>query len=129
MTLLQSVVLNLLAVALMLILWALPVSADWLCDGDRLGLERVAGAVDARGLAGGIPNSSEGTLPGDGILLSWRGTTLQLPRTNNAGPPSYTDGRWWWRESDGEPPEFLERRGVVIEHICEPLVDAPVQTH
>jgi hypothetical protein len=122
-------VLHLLVAALLLILWALPVSADWLCDGDRLQLERVAGAVDVRGLAGGIPNSSDGTLPGDGILLSWRGTTLQLPRTNNAGPPSYTDGRWWWREPLGERPEFLERRGDVIEHACEPLVDAPVQTH
>lgn len=121
--------LHLLVAALLLILWALPVSADWLCDGDRLQLERVAGAVDVRGLAGGIPNSSDGTLPGDGILLSWRGTTLQLPRTNNAGPPSYTDGRWWWREPVGEAPEFLERRGDVIEHACEPLVDAPVQTH
>jgi hypothetical protein len=122
-------VLHLLVAALLLILWALPVSADWLCDGDRLQLERVAGAVDVRGLAGGIPNSSDGTLPGDGILLTWRGTTLQLPRTNNAGPPSYTDGRWWWREPVGEAPEFLERRGDVIEHSCEPLVDAPVQTH
>ena len=121
--------LHLLVAALLLILWALPVSADWLCDGDRLQLERVAGAVDVRGLAGGIPNSSDGTLPGDGILLSWRGTTLQLPRTNNAGPPSYTDGRWWWREPVGEAPEFLERRGDVIEHACELLVDAPVQMH
>ena len=121
--------LHLFVAALLLILWALPVSADWLCDGDRLQLERVAGAVDVRGLAGGIPNSSDGTLPGDGILLSWRGTTLQLPRTNNAGPPSYTDGRWWWREPVGEAPEFLERRGDVIEHACELLVDAPVQTH
>ncbi len=121
--------LHLFVAALLLILWALPVSADWLCDGDRLQLERVAGAVDVRGLAGGIPNSSDGTLPGDGILLSWRGTTLQLPRTNNAGPPSYTDGRWWWREPVGEAPEFLERRGDVIEHACEPLVDAPIQTH
>ena len=121
--------LHLFVAALLLILWALPVSADWLCDGDRLQLERVAGAVDVRGLAGGIPNSSDGTLPGDGILLTWRGTTLQLPRTNNAGPPSYTDGRWWWREPVGEAPEFLERRGDVIEHACEPLVDAPIQTH
>ena len=121
--------LHLFVAPLLLILWALPVSADWLCDGDRLQLERVAGAVDVRGLAGGIPNSSDGTLPGDGILLSWRGTTLQLPRTNNAGPPSYTDGRWWWREPVGEAPEFLERRGDVIEHACEPLVDAPIQTH
>ena len=115
--------LRLLAVALMLTLWALPVSADWLCDGDRLGLERVAGAVDVRGLAGGIPNSSEGTVPGDGILLSWRGTTLQLPRTNNAGAPSYTDGHWWWQAADPDHPDFAERKrggGEIARYRCEP---------
>ena len=120
---------QLFVVALLLFLWALPVSADWLCDGDRLALKRVAGAVDASGLSGGIPNSVDGTLPGDGILLSWRGMTLQLPRTNNAGTPSYTDGRWWWRDPVDESPEFFERRGAVIEHACEPLVDATAQTH
>ena len=54
------------------------------------------------------------------MLLSWRDVTLQLPRTNNAGVPSYTDGRWWWREEDPEHPEFLERRGQIIRHDCVP---------
>jgi len=55
------------------------------------------------------------------VLLTWRDITLQLPRTNNAGTPSYTDGRWWWREDDPEQPEFFERRGSIIRHSCEPL--------
>ena len=57
----------------------------------------VGGCCDPTGLPGGIPNTSAGTLPGDGVLIHWRKLTLQLPRTNNAGAPSYTDGRWWWR--------------------------------
>ena len=38
---------------------------------------------------------------------------------NNAGSPSYTDGRWWWRVADAASPEFLERRGSVIRYQCE----------
>ena len=64
------------------------------------------GAVDVSGLTGGIPNSLEGTVPGDGVLVRWRDLELQLPRTNNAGAPSYTDGRWWWRVVDASAPEF-----------------------
>ena len=56
---------------------------------------------------------------GDGVLLRWRDVELQLPRTNNAGAPSYTDGRWWWRVVDESAPEFWERRGTVIRHHCE----------
>ena len=96
------------------------VPADWLCDGDLLHAEAVAGAVDISGLPQGIPNSSAGTLPGDGVLIHWRDLHLQLPRTNNAGAPSYTDGRWWWRVEDPDHPEFLERRGSVLTHSCEP---------
>ena len=101
--------------------WPLPVAADWSCDGDPLSVATVAGAVDPTGLPGGIPNTSAGTLPGDGVLIRWRGLTLQLPRTNNAGPPSYTDGRWWWRVEDLLKPEFLERRGSIVSYDCEPL--------
>ena len=101
--------------------WPLPVAADWRCDGDPLSVETVAGAVDPTGLPGGIPNTSAGTLPGDGVLIRWRGLTLQLPRTNNAGPPSYTDGRWWWRVEDPLPPEFLQRRGSIVADDGEPL--------
>ena len=85
-----------LAFVLFCWLWVstLPASADWICDGDQLSIEITRGAVDVSGLTGGIPNSLEGTVPGDGILVRWRDLELQLPRTNNAGEPSYTDGRW-----------------------------------
>jgi hypothetical protein len=96
-----------------------PSWADWICDGDRLSVEITRGAVDVTGLMEDIPNSAEGTLPGDGVLVRWRDMTLQLPRTNNAGSPSYTDGRWWWRVADASSPEFFERRGSVIRYQCE----------
>ena len=92
-----------------------------MCDDDPLELELLRGAVDPIGLPDAIPNTLENTLPGDGVLLSWRGVTLQLPRTNNAGTPSYTDGRWWWREDDPDHPEFFERRGTIIRYSCEPM--------
>ena len=109
-----------IAAAIML-LSPLGVSADWLCDGDRLSIERLPGAVDPGGLQLPLPNSADGTLPGDSLLLRWRGVVLQLPRTNNAGAPSYTDGRWWWRVVDPEHPEFRQRRGEVIRYSCELL--------
>ena len=94
--------------------------ASWQCEGDLLTVERISGAVDPRGLVQEMPNQLEGTLPGDGILLRWRALTLQLPRTNNAGTPSYTDGRWWWREEDSQHPEFFERRGEIKRYDCDP---------
>ena len=112
-----------LGLALVLLCWLLvspqPSWADWVCDGDRLSVEITRGAVDATGLQQDIPNSLEGTLPGDGVLVRWGDLVLQLPRTNNAGSPSYTDGRWWWRVEDASAPEFFERRGTVIRHECE----------
>ena len=112
-----------LGLALLLLCWLLvapqPSWADWICDGDRLSVEITRGAVDTTGLTEDIPNSLEGTLPGDGVLVRWRDLVLQLPRTNNAGSPSYTDGRWWWRVENVSAPEFFERRGTVIRHECE----------
>ena len=112
-----------LGLALFLLCWLLvvpqPSWADWMCEGDRLSVEITQGAVDLTGLKQGIPNTSEGTLPGDGVVLRWRDLELQLPRTNNAGSPSYTDGRWWWRVVDASAPEFWERRGSVIRHQYE----------
>ena len=87
----------------------------YLCDGDPLQAEVFAGAVDAPG----IPNISAGTPPGAFVVLRWRGVSLQLPRTNNAGAPSYTDGRWWWSPVDPEHPEFRQRRGTVQSFFCE----------
>ena len=110
-----------LLLALFCWLWLspLPASAAWICDGDPLSIEITRGAVDVTGLTDGIPNALEGTMPGDGVLVRWRDLELQLPRTNNAGAPSYTDGRWWWRVVDASAPEFWERRGTVIRHQCE----------
>ena len=110
-----------LILSMLVCLLTAPAAAYWSCDVDQLRVETVAGAVDPTGLPGGISNTSAGTLPGDGVLIRWRGLTLQLPRTNNAGPPSYTDGRWWWRVEDPLRPEFLQRRGSIVADDGEPL--------
>ncbi len=88
----------------------------YLCDGDPLVATVRNGAVDAEG----IPNTSQGTVPGAFVTLRWRDLHLQLPRTNNAGPPSYTDGRWWWSLEDPDHPRFLLRRGAVRQIPCQP---------
>ena len=93
-------------------------SADvqhYVCAGEPLQASVYRGAVDAPA----IPNSDGGTVPGGFIVLEWRGVRLQLPRTNNAGVPSYTDGRWWWQATDPAQPSFAERRGGVTAIPCE----------
>lgn len=111
---------SLLGLALVLLPLLNPASAEaaeqYLCAGDPLRAEVVAGAVDAVG----IPNSSGGTVPGAFIVLQWRGVSLQLPRTNNAGVPSYTDGRWWWQALDPDHPDFAQRRGAIETYPCQP---------
>jgi len=84
------------------------------CGGDLLLARSENGAVDA--LA--IPNISAGTPPGAFVVLEWRGISLQLPRTNNAGAPSYTDGRWWWSIENPDQPRFRLRRGAIEEFPC-----------
>jgi hypothetical protein len=84
------------------------------CDDQPLQAAVFPGAVDAVG----IPNTSAGTLPGAYVVLQWRGLSLQLPRTNNAGAPSYTDGRWWWSPLDPDQPQFRERRASVHTYSC-----------
>lgn len=120
MTWLFSLVLSLLLAAPA---WAAvpgPLQRDrYLCDGEPLLAEVFAGAVDATG----IPNSVAGTVPGAYVVLQWRGVSLQLPRTNNAGAPSYTDGRWWWRAVDPQAPEFWQRRASVTTYTCVPDPD------
>ena len=113
--------LQFLLVLIVMITAALPVSAAWICDGDRLTAEPIQLGQEAFGaIAEPIPNSAEGTVPGDVILLRWRGVTLQLPRTNNAGAPSYTDGRWWWQSVDPEHPDFRQRKGGIVSYACSP---------
>jgi hypothetical protein len=107
-----------LSLALSLPVWAVapaPIQVDhYLCAGDPLFAEVLAGAVDAPD----IPNSLAGTVPGAFVVLQWRGVILQLPRTNNAGVPSFTDGRWWWRAVDPDQPEFRQRRGAIENYDC-----------
>jgi hypothetical protein len=104
--------------------WALdgssPAVEHYRCDGDPLIVQPFNGPVDADG----IPNRSAGTPPGAFVVLQWRGQTLQLPRTNNAGAPSYTDGRWWWSPVDSDHPEFRQRRGATQSFRCEPVTSA-----
>ena len=90
------------------------VTQRYLCDGDALVATLHNGAVDASE----IPNSDGGTVPGAFIVLQWRGFSLQLPRTNNAGIPSYTDGRWWWQAVDPDRPDFREHRGSFKIYAC-----------
>lgn len=102
-----------------------PVFAEsYWCDGDLLTAERTNLGQEAIGtVMQPIPNSADGTVPGDGILLHWRDLSLQLPRTNNAGPPSYTDGRWWWRVEDADHPEFRQRKASIETYSCEAQVE------
>ncbi|MEA5392190.1 NAD(P)-binding protein [Cyanobium gracile UHCC 0139] len=90
-------------------------SVPYRCDGDLLLATADNGAVDAPG----IPNTVAGTVPGATVLLEWRGLRLQLPRTNNAGPPSYTDGIWWWSLEDPAQPRFLHRRDAIESFSCQ----------
>jgi hypothetical protein len=113
-----------LVMALLLVCLPGPASADsqpsgerFVCDGDPLVALANNGAVDATG----IPNQSAGTVPGAFMVLQWRGVTLQLPRTNNAGVPSYSDGRWWWRAEDPNHPTFEQLRRDVEQYVCERL--------
>ena len=108
-----------LVVALLMLLaapaaWATAVPERYLCDGDALEATLHTGAVDANK----IPNSEGGTVPGAFIVLRWRGLSLQLPRTNNAGIPSFTDGRWWWQAVDPDRPDFREHRGTFKTYAC-----------
>ena len=98
-------------------------ASSYVCDGDALSATIDRGAVDAIG----IPNSVDGTVPGSFVVLEWRDLHLQLPRTNNAGTPSYSDGRWWWQALDPDHPEFAQRRGDWKHYSCEraPAAAAP----
>lgn len=87
------------------------------CDGDLL-LARVEnGAVDAPG----IPNTLAGTLPGAFVVIDWRELHLQLPRTNNAGAPSFGDGRWWWSLEDPSRPSLLLQQAQQTSYACSAL--------
>jgi hypothetical protein len=89
----------------------------FLCDSEPLTVELVRGAVDATG----IPNSTAGTVPGSFVVLEWRQMRLQLPRSNDAGAPMFSDGKWLWSPEDGQHPRLRLRRsgGDVQTFLCE----------
>lgn len=87
----------------------------YVCAGDPLEALADNGAVDDPA----IPNQSAGTVPGAFVVLRWRDLTLQLPRTNDAGAPSYSDGQWLWSLEDPGHPRFLRRRGAIESFACE----------
>jgi hypothetical protein len=92
-------------------------SETYNCNGESLTASMHTGAVDDLL----IPNRSGNTLPGAFVVLRWQQQVLQLPRTNNAGPPSFSDGRWWWSLEDPDHPELRQRRslGDVVQLSCE----------
>ena len=110
--------------ALLLIVGSGPARADvalesvrYRCDDMVLLVTRHSGAVDESAMA----NQRDGTLPGAFVVLQSETLQLQLPRTNNAGAPSYTDGRWWWSLADGDHPDFRQRlgQGSVRRYACQ----------
>lgn len=89
------------------------------CDGDALTAQLIAGPMDDPM----IPDPSSSPVPvGGSVVLQWRGLSLQLPRTNNAGPASFTDGKWWWSLEDPSHPRFRLRSGFGNPETiaCEP---------
>jgi hypothetical protein len=71
-----------------------------------------------------LPDPSTAPVPiGGYVVLQGRDLSLQLPRTNNAGPASFTDGRWWWSLEDQDHPRFRVRQGLgnVQDFACDRL--------
>lgn len=86
-----------------------PSPLSYRCDDEPLTAQLFSGAVDDLSL----PDPSSGPVPiGGFVVLRWRDLSLQLPRTNNAGPASFTDGKWWWSLEDPAHPRFRLRRGL-----------------
>jgi hypothetical protein len=102
--------------------WALnsPTAQSYRCDGEPLTAMLQRGAMDEAT----IPDPSSAPVPiGGYVVLQWQGLSLQLPRTNNAGPASFSDGKWWWSLEDQDHPRFRVRRGLgdVQDFACDRL--------
>ena len=100
--------------------WALPPPPiqTYRCDGEALTAQLERGAMDEATL----PDPSAAPVPiGGYVVLKWRDLNLQLPRTNNAGPASFSDGKWWWSLEDQAHPRFRLRQGLgnVRDFACE----------
>ena len=118
---------GLLVVVSLWLAWPNPARGDsgpsphaYRCDGDPLTALLVKGPMDDPS----IPDPSSAPVPiGGSVVLAWRGLNLQLPRTNNAGSASFSDGKWWWSLEDPTHPRFRLRRpfGDIQEFACEVL--------
>jgi len=102
--------------------WALnsPPAQSYRCDGEPLTALLVRGAMDEAT----IPDPSNAVVPiGGYVVLQWQGISLQLPRTNNAGSASFTDGKWWWSLEDQDHPRFRLRGGLgaIQDFACDRL--------
>ena len=102
--------------------WALstPPAQTYRCDGEPLTAQLFRGAMDEATLA----DPSSAPVPiGGYVVLQWQDLSLQLPRTNNAGAASFTDGRWWWSLEDQDHPRFRLRQGLgnVQDFACDRL--------
>ena len=82
-----------------------PAVRSYRCEGEPLEVTLLPGPVDAVG----IPNTLAGTLPGASLVLRWQGVERPLPRTNNAGAPSYSDGQWFWQQDGADRARLLLR--------------------
>lgn len=95
-----------------------PAPQHYRCDGEPLEATMVRGPVDDPTL----PDPMAGPVPMGGfVLLAWRDQRLQLPRNNNSGAASFSDGRWWWSLEDPAHPRFRLRQplGEAREFACE----------
>lgn len=90
------------------------------CEGDPLVAHYDNGPVDDPR----VNNQLAGTLPGAFVVLRWRDVTLQLPRTNVAGAPSYSDNKWFWGLADPEHPRFFLKVGDRQDFSCDRIDDA-----
>ncbi|WP_126147618.1 hypothetical protein [Synechococcus elongatus] len=68
-----------------------------------------------------VNNQLTGTLPGAFVVLRWRNLNLQLPRTNIAGAPTYSDNKWFWGLTDPEHPTFFLKVGDRQDFACDRL--------
>jgi hypothetical protein len=95
-----------------------PPPRAYVCDGDPLLAELVRGPMDDPA----IPDPSAAPVPvGGWVVLRWRELSLQLPRTNNAGEASFSDGKWWWSLEDPAHPRYRLRQplGAAREFACD----------
>ncbi len=86
--------------------WAMT-ELHYRCDGDPLQALYSNGPVDDPR----VGNQAGGTVPGAFVVLRWRDLSLQIPRTNDAGPPTYADGKWYWGLQSPEAPTFFLKLG------------------